>query len=160
MYKILNKKGPESLTNLFTCKSEVTNHSLWSTSRHSRFLSCKRKIKDPRTQRFRQAETSSGGSLGLPKYGSVDRKLVTHMFCFSQCKNIVSVQTKYQGKMWPDEVTQELGYMLRSCIKKLLNWYILATLKSKPTGKRREKELYLSSLNQCIYVMVKLLFHN
>ena len=28
VYKTLNKMGPESLANLFTCKSEVTNHKL------------------------------------------------------------------------------------------------------------------------------------
>ena len=41
---------------------------------------------------------------------------------------------------------QELRYILCSCIKKLYSTGILATLKSKLTAKRRERELYLSSL--------------
>jgi hypothetical protein len=32
MYKILNKMGPESLTNLFTYKSGMTNYKLWDIS--------------------------------------------------------------------------------------------------------------------------------
>ena len=44
-------------------------------ARHSWFLSCKRKIKDPRAQNFRRAETSSGGSLGPPKKRSADHLL-------------------------------------------------------------------------------------
>ena len=66
----------------------------------------------------------------------------------------MSVQTQYQGKMWSDEVIQELGYILWSCIKKLFNWYSCSTqvkaMHSK--AKRREKELYLSCLNQCMVI--------
>ena len=29
--------------------------------------------------------------------------------------------------MWSDEVKQELGYILWSCIKKLFNWYSCST---------------------------------
>ena len=47
----------------------------------------------------------------LYKHGSADRKLVSHAFCFSHCKYVVSVQTKYRGKMWSDEVVQKLRYI-------------------------------------------------
>jgi hypothetical protein len=74
-------------------------------ARHSSFLSCKRKIKGPRAQNFKRAETSSGGSLGPLKNGSADRKLVTHAFYFSHCKNIVSVyKQNIDGRcVWSDE---------------------------------------------------------
>ncbi len=39
MYKTLNKMGPESLTNLFTYKSEVTNHKFRGTSTLVAFVS-------------------------------------------------------------------------------------------------------------------------
>ena len=83
-------------------------------ARHSSFLSCKRKIKGPRAQNFKRAETSSGGSLGPPKNGSADQKLVTHAFCFSHCQNIVSIQTKYRGKCGQTKpyTVQELRYIL------------------------------------------------
>ena len=69
--------------------------------------------------------------LGPPKIWSTDRKFVMHASCFSYCKNTVSAETNYRGKMWLDEAT-------------------VYTCKSSDVF----KELYLSSLSDaCIYVL-------
>ena len=60
-------------------------------------VNAKLRVRGPKN--FKRAETSSGGSLGPPKNGSADQKLVTHAFCFSHCKNIVSVpKQNIEGK--------------------------------------------------------------
>jgi hypothetical protein len=41
MYKLLNKMGPKSLTNLFTYKGEVTNYKLKPAAHESYLLSKK-----------------------------------------------------------------------------------------------------------------------
>jgi hypothetical protein len=84
----------------------------------------------------------SGCSLVPLKNGSAYRELVTHAFCFSHCKNIVSVQTKFEGKCaWSDESMhiQELRYILWSCINKLyiqLVYSYFTQVKSQSKAKR------------------------
>ena len=63
------------------------------------------KIKGPRTQNFKRAETSSGGSLGPPKNGSADPFIITHASCFSHCK-MACKEGKNRGKLWSEEATR------------------------------------------------------
>ena len=75
----------------------------------------------------------------------------------------MSVQTNIEGKCaWSDEAiyTRAPIYIMVMHKEAIYSTGILATLKSKLmiTAKRRERELYLSSLsNILIYVMVKII---
>ena len=72
-------------------------------AQHSSFLSCKRniiKVRGPKTlgglRTPQQVDSAHLKWVRAPKF-------VTLAYCFSHCKNIVSVQTEYRGKMWSDE---------------------------------------------------------
>jgi hypothetical protein len=70
----------------------------------------------------------------------------------------VSIQTKYRGKIWSDEAiykSSDIYYAGHAYKEAIFSTGILATLKSKPTAKRREKELlYLSSLSNADIVIL------
>jgi hypothetical protein len=117
---------------------------------HLILVECKRKMKGPRAQNFKRAETSLGSSLGPPKNGSAYQKPVTHAFCFSHYENMPGVCT---NKISRENVGRRSRYQYIngqwSCIKKLHSTGILATLKSKPMhskAKRKGTVFNLSSL--------------
>jgi hypothetical protein len=56
MYKLLNKMGPKSLTNLFTYKSEVTNYKL-------RNISSSLSLPQPRTNNMKNSFMYDGAHL-------------------------------------------------------------------------------------------------
>ena len=86
MYKILNKMGPESLTNLFTYKGEMTNYNL-------RDISSSLCLPKPRTNSMKKSFMYDGAYLwnSIPKeiresksFASFRNKIATHIN--SNCK--------------------------------------------------------------------------
>ena len=82
MYKILNNMGPESLTNLFTYKSEVTNHKL-------RGISSGLYLPQPRTNNMKISFMYDGAHLwnSIPNeirecksLSCFQNKIATHIF--------------------------------------------------------------------------------
>ena len=82
MYKTLNKMGPESLTNLFTYKSEVTNHRL-------RGISSGLCLPQPRTNNMKNSFVYDGAHLwnSIPNeirecktLSCFRNKIATHIF--------------------------------------------------------------------------------
>ena len=81
MYKLLNKMGPKSLTNLFTYKSEVTNYKL-------RNISSNLCLPQPRTNNMKNSFMYDGAYLwnSIPKeiresksFSSFRKKIATHI---------------------------------------------------------------------------------
>jgi hypothetical protein len=81
MYKLLNKMGPKSLTNLFTYKSEVTNYKL-------RNISTSLCLPQPRTNNMKNSFMYDGAYLwnSIPKeiresksFSSFRKKIATHI---------------------------------------------------------------------------------
>ena len=80
MYKLLNKMGPKSLTNLFTYKGEVTNFD--------RNISSSLCLPQPRTNNMKKSFVYDGAHLwnSIPKeiresksFFSFRKKIVTHI---------------------------------------------------------------------------------
>ena len=86
MYKLLNNMGPESITNLFTYKSEMTNYNL-------RNISSSLSLPKPRTNNMKKSFMYDGAYLwnSVPKeiresksLSSFRKKIATHIN--SKCK--------------------------------------------------------------------------